>query len=71
MSIQPHDYALARATAEQLRQEAWQELWRDADAVWARVSHDAAERLARSGNRWRVRLAAHRARRERTRLVCG
>lgn len=71
MPIQPHDYVQARNTALALRRQAWQELWRDADAVWTRISLDAAARLARSTRRWEARLAQHHAQRARMQLPCG
>jgi hypothetical protein len=42
-----------------LRRRAMADVWRGADAVWARVQHDAAARLMRSAQRLQHRLRQH------------
>lgn len=65
--LEPLDYADARRLAEHARSEAMDDLWRGANAAWARLQLSASQRLARS----RQRLMARLGRRERAQPVSG
>lgn len=50
-------HELAKTHANQLRQQAMDEVWRGANAVWLRSLHSGEAALARSATRLQARLA--------------
>lgn len=59
--VHAQQHAAARRQAALDRQEAIEDFWRGADAVWLRVQAGAAERLVRSARRLQARLSRRSA----------